>query len=272
MKIQIEKSNLVVFESALFKTTTTLLIGKDYIVLFDPNWLPREIEFITNYIAKIKKDRKEYLLFTHSDYDHIIGYGAFKEYETIASQNFVNNPKQNKIVNQINVFDDSHYINRNYKIEYPLINHIIDCDEHVFRLGESKFLFWQAVGHNPDSLLILDTMNNTLVVGDYLSNVEFPYIYTSVKEYKLTLDKIENIISNYNVEYLISGHGDFTSDRIEMLKRLKDSRDYINLLEDSVINNKTFNFKKVMERYHFPIIMKEFHDGNIRLAKKEINT
>ena len=93
------------------------------------------------------------------------------------------------------------------KLNIRLINHIIDCDEQVLRLGESKFLFWQAVGHNPDSLLILDTMNNTLVVGDYLSNVEFPYIYTSVKEYKLTLDKIENIISNYNdsrVPYLRS--------------------------------------------------------------------
>jgi glyoxylase-like metal-dependent hydrolase (beta-lactamase superfamily II) len=220
----------------------------------------------------VKIGKKKYLYFTHSDYDHIIGYGAFKEYETIASQNFIDNPKKEQILSQIKAFDDSYYINRKYKIEYPVINHIVDNDAQTMELGGSKFLFWQAVGHNPDGILILDIINNILVVGDYMSNVEFPYIYTSVKEYKLTLDKIESIISNYDVKYLISGHGDLTSDKSEMTRRLKDSRSYISQLEYSVTNNKIFDFAKLMESYQFPIIMKEFHMANVALASKELIT
>jgi len=90
MKFQLETESLVIFESDLFKTTTTLVIRNEYILLVDPNWLPREIEFIHNYIEKIKASRKCYLLFTHSDYDHIIGYGQFKSFTTIASKNFAN--------------------------------------------------------------------------------------------------------------------------------------------------------------------------------------
>jgi len=272
LKIQIKNNHLIVFESVLFKTTTSLLIGSDALILVDPNWLPSEIEFISTYINDTKGNKKLYLYFTHSDYDHIIGYGAFKAYETIASHNFVSNSKKQDILSQINAFDDSYYITRPYAIEYPDIKHVISEDGQTLMLGNQKFIFWLAVGHNPDGLLLLDPTHNVLVVGDYMSNVEFPYIYASIKEYKSTLMKIENIVSKFNVKYLISGHGDHTSSNVEIEKRLSDSRSYIEQLEVSVSNNVPFDFDNLMKNYNFPIVMKQFHEGNIKLAKKELET
>ena len=53
MKIQFRSDELIIFESALFRTTTSLIIGEQYILLIDPNWLPIELDFIENIIESL---------------------------------------------------------------------------------------------------------------------------------------------------------------------------------------------------------------------------
>ena len=53
MKIQFRNEYITVFESQLFRTTTTVVQTDDLVLLVDPNWLPTEIEFLQNFIAKI---------------------------------------------------------------------------------------------------------------------------------------------------------------------------------------------------------------------------
>lgn len=269
MKIQLETPELVIFESALFRTTSTLLIGKDYLLLIDPNWLPNEVEFIRNYIDRIRANKTCYLLFTHSDYDHIIGYGRFKDFTTIASQNFIKNPLKDSCLQQIIKFDDEYYIKRNYDIEYPDIDIVINGENVVKKIGSDEFVFNQAVGHNADGLITFNRSKKVLIVGDYLSNIEFPYIYTSVKKYELVLNLLEKkFLSEENI-ILITGHGDYTNKRQEMLLRVKESRDYIQQLKQVVEQEEEFDLGKLFERYDFPIGMKAFHLGNIKLARKE---
>lgn len=269
MKIQFEKDGLVVLESALFRTTSTLLFAEDYVLLVDPNWLPIEIDFIVELINKRGADKKKYLLFTHSDYDHIIAYGKFKDFETIASQNFVDNPKAADILELIRLFDDENYIKRDYEIAYPSIKFSIDKDDYAHCLMEDVYVFYQAKGHNSDGLISFNRSQGILIVGDYLSNIEFPYIYESVKEYKQTLGKLAHIIETENVKILIPGHGDYCTDKKEMLLRIKESYDYISELETSVVKGKAFDFERLFNRYQFPSIMKKFHKGNVALLQKE---
>ena len=92
--IQLNTPKLTIFESELYRTTSTLIIGKEYVLLIDPNWLKGEIEFIHQYLSDRKGKRKTYILFTHSDFDHIIGYGKFKTFNSIASKRFVENDKK----------------------------------------------------------------------------------------------------------------------------------------------------------------------------------
>ena len=270
MKIQHQSNHLIIFESELFRTTATLIIGKDYLLLIDPNWLPREIEFIYRKVEEIAINRKKYLLFTHSDYDHIIGYGKFKSFKTIASENLVLNKKKESILSQINDFDDQYYISRNYEIEYPKIDKAIDGDGIKIQLGLNEYIVYQAVGHNSDGIITFNKSKGILVVGDYLSNIEFPYIYESVEKYKAVLNKLQQIIEQYKIEILVTGHGDYTNDKKEMQKRINDSWDYIQQLESTVINANAFNEKALFEKYRFPKIMGEFHKGNIKLLKKEM--
>lgn len=272
MPVKYQDQQLIIFESALFRTTSTLIIGNSYLLLIDPTWLPNEIKLIAEHCSRLSEGRKKYLLFTHSDYDHIIAYGRFKEFTTIASKNFTTNTNETKesILEQIRNFDDQYYINRTYRIEYPKISFPISKDNSDLTLGDHSYQFYQGRGHNVDGLISLNKTLGILIVGDYLSNIEFPYIYDSLAFYKATLSCLEEIISKEKVNILISGHGDYATDTNEMRKRIEDSKTYLNALEAAVFSNKPFNLSQLFPRYKYQKIMTKFHEANLALVKQDL--
>jgi len=271
MKIQYKSKELVVFESALYRTTTSLVIGEDYVLLVDPNWLPIELEFIENEIRTLGKGKEKYLLFTHSDYDHIIGYRKFKGYKTIASQNLVDNEDWDKTLSYIRKFDDEYYIKRDYAIEYPKIDISIGEDHKSIQLGKDTYKIYQARGHNKDGIIAYNSTKKILIAGDYLSNIEFPYIYDNWETYLETLSKFEGLINQHSVDFLIPGHGDYTVDKNEMNTRIEESKAYIRTLVQSIKDKEPFDEKRLFERYDFPIHMKQFHANNVALIEHQLD-
>lgn len=77
--IQYKTEQMTVFESALFQTTSAVIETKDCVIVVDPTWLPHEINEIKQHVQGILNHRNLYVFFTHGDFDHIIGYGAFLE-------------------------------------------------------------------------------------------------------------------------------------------------------------------------------------------------
>ena len=270
MLVQRSEPGLVIWESDLFRTVTTLIIGSDYLLLVDPNWLPREVEFIAEEVERLRGKRKLYLLFTHSDYDHIIGYGRFPKAETIASAVFTSNPDQEKILTQIRDFDDAYYLRRTYPIVYPEITYKVGEQLQRLTLGGESYAFFPAPGHNRDGIITLLENFGILIVGDYLSNIEFPYLYHSVGDYRNTLDRLEKLISGGGVRTLITGHGDATDDRAEMERRLADSRAYLDELERCVRAGEAFDTTSLYARYGFPKVMAAFHAGNVMLMREHV--
>ena len=269
MKIQKEDKDLVIFESALYRTTTTLITREDYILLIDPNWLPAEIEFIDQYISRIDHGQKKYLLFTHSDYDHIIGYGQFKNYETIASRSFVNNKGKKEALAEIIAFDNQYYIQRSYEIEYPTIQIVISTDMQELRLKSDEYFLLLAPGHTKDGLVVWNKSAGILVVGDHLSNIEFPFICDSYENYKYTLEKIDRLLKEEDIRVLITGHGDHTTSREEMKRRMRDSVEYLEELEDSILNNRSFSSYRLSKRYQFNEAMIKSHRENMYVFRME---
>lgn len=268
--IQFEDLGIKIFQSALFKTTSTVVETADFILVVDPNWLPDEVKQIQNYVAKIQKSKQVLLLFTHSDYDHIIGYQAFPDAKVIASKALADNPKKEEILNQIRKFDDEYYIERDYEINYPKLDYVISEDFEKMKFPRSKLTFFQAPGHNADGIFTLVQPNNILIAGDYLSDVEFPYIYHSSFEYETTLHKAANIIRKFQPRFLVPGHGMVCTSELEMKKRIEDSLVYIQNLRTAIKNREEYPFQRLMENYKFPGIMKQFHDGNVKLIREEL--
>lgn len=268
--IQFKNANITVFESALFRTTSTLIETADLLLLVDPNWLPSEIENIELAVRLKAGDKPFFLLFTHSDYDHIIGYRAFPTAQVIASQAFVDNQNKSKILQQINDWDDENYIQRPYPIEYPSVDFVVKADGQQLKIGDTALSFYLAPGHNIDGMFTIVEPLGVWIAGDYLSNIEFPYIYHSASAYEDTMSKVATILSNHAIKMLVTGHGDMAFEKSEILKRKEDALKYIENLRFALQNKAPFDFDKLMEAYHFPKIMRQFHDGNVALMKKEM--
>ncbi len=269
-KIQFKDSQVTVFESALFRTTSTLIETEDLVLLVDPNWLPEEIEHIQLAVSKCDTTKPFFLLFTHSDYDHIIGYEAFPNAQIIASQAFVDNKDKAKIIQQIKDWDDENYIKRSYPITYPKVDIVIKEDGQQLIIGSTILTFYHAAGHNMDGIFTIVEPLGIWIAGDYLSNIEFPYIYHSSIIYEETLAKSAAILAKHHIDKLITGHGDIAYTTAEILKRKADSLQYIHTLRSALQNEVPFDFDELMEAYDFPKIMRQFHDANVALMQKEL--
>lgn len=268
--IQFKNENCCVFESALFKTTSTVLWTDDLVLVVDPTWLPHEVNEIRQFTDAIKENRPVYLLFTHSDYDHVLGFGAFPDAKVFASKAFVENPDKAAVLNQIRNFDHEYYIDRPYQVVYPEVDEIVTESGQEFLLGKTKLAFYLAPGHNPDGIFALVRPLGIWIVGDYLSNVEFPYIYHSYQGYNQTLAECKRIVEMEKPDLLIPGHGSVTTSKEEMNNRIRASQHYLDLLKESVKENELFPEEALWERYNYPLGMKSFHDNNLKLIKREL--
>ncbi|WP_121610837.1 MBL fold metallo-hydrolase [Mesobacillus foraminis] len=259
------------FRSALYETVSTVIATKDCVIVVDPCWLPHEVEEIRQYSDSIKGERPLYLLFTHSDYDHIIGYQAFPEAKVIASQAFADKSGEKKedIIEQIKAFDDEYYVTRSYEIVYPEVDIPIEGDGKSFSVGGTTLTFFQAPGHNADGLFTIIEPLGILVAGDYFSDLEFPYIYVSSHEYEKSISKLDTILEKYSIRMLVTGHGNPTREYAEIKKRQQDSFDYIRAMRKLIQEKDVEGISLLIEGCKFPRNMKKFHYNNQLLFEKE---
>lgn len=269
MKIQFRNEHICIFESALYRTTTTVLNFKNLVLLVDPNWLPIEIETIQKYVESIRKDKPLWLLFTHADYDHIIASGAFKADRIIASQKFKEDTDREKALKEIQKFDEEHYIKRSYPIVYPEADYVVTSNGQELNHGELSFKFYLAPGHTADGLFTLIHPFGIWIAGDYLSNVEFPFIYDNHKAYLETMNKAQELVKESSI--LITGHGDYTQDQEEMKKRILVSKNYIEGIKKALKAGKDYGIEKLLKQYDFPQGLRISHENNIALIAKNLD-
>ncbi|XKG66890.1 MBL fold metallo-hydrolase [Mesobacillus maritimus] len=201
----------------------------------------------------------------------MIGYGAFPEAKVIASQAFdsKSDQKKERIVEEIKSFDDEYYVSRDYPISFPEVDFPIKGDEHCMQIGQTTLTFFQAAGHNDDGLFTIIEPFGILIAGDYFSDIEFPYIYFNSKEYERTIRKLDDILTKFTIQLLVTGHGNPTRDRSEMKNRKQVSLDYIEKMREFVIGNDESGSMELIEDCKFPRNMKKFHKQNYSLFEKE---
>ena len=268
MKIQYYSDDITVFESALYRTTSTLLRLNQELLLVDPNWLPGEIHFIKKYIRENFPNHKLNILFTHSDYDHIIGYGAFPEAKTIGSLEFAQSTKKSTILNQISDFDNTYYIVRDYLIDYPRLDNIISLDGQILRVGDEDVHFFMAPGHTNDGIFAIIPKLNVWIAGDYLSNIEIPMVDDNFLDYASTLIKMSHIYIMFpTVKIVIPGHGDIAESKEEVLRRIQNDTIYVSYFhkfygKSDLTDNE--HFSEIIKMYGSNPQLKEIHKANVK--------
>lgn len=268
-KIIYRDPQVTVFQSSLFKTNTTVVLTDEVVLVFDPNWLPEEVQSIRYYVDSIKGERPLYLVFTHSDYDHIIGFKAFQPDKIFTSKAMADNPDWEKSVNQALDFDHQYYLDRPYPIEYPKGDFLVFRDGVQYRNGNTKMTFYLTPGHTADSMMVVVWQLGLCIAGDYLSNVEFPFIYQSSVEYLKTLEKMPRIHDRNWFTRLIPGHGDPTLTISDWLRRRTESLAYIYAARESIATGIPFDEETLWARYRYPRLQRKYHLDNLALMRSE---
>ncbi|WP_163102385.1 MBL fold metallo-hydrolase [Peribacillus alkalitolerans] len=267
---QYTKEHINIFQSALFKTTSTVVEGDNFILIVDPNWLPNEIEAIQKHVEKVRENRELYILFTHGDFDHIIGYKAFPEAKIIGSKGLQNHPEKEKKLRLIKEFDHNYYIDRDYPIEFPECDIVIEKDGQTLQLGNSMVTFYLAPGHSHDGIFTIIDPLGIWISGDYLSDFELPFIYDSAIAYKGTLKKAKQILQKHVIKVLVPGHGEPTEDIEEIQNRIKISEDYLDGMKEAVLNDDIDALKSFEDRLPYTSdFTAECHKENIEIMKRE---
>lgn len=263
--------SIALFQSDLYETNSLVVETSDYVLVADPCWLPREVEEIRQYVEGIRAGRKLLLLFTHSDFDHIIGYGAFPEAEVIASRAFADKStaEQESILEQIREFDDSYYLRRPYELTYPVVDHVMEADGQVMTFGDIILTGYSARGHNNDGMFTLIEPLGLFIAGDYLSDVEFPYIEDSSVSYEETLHKVELIIARNPITLMVPGHGETTSSLNEIRRRRDAGLNYIQNMRVAVASGEQEIIDQLIAGCAFPRNLAKFHQSNQLLFQNE---
>jgi hydroxyacylglutathione hydrolase len=283
------------FRSALYMTQAAVVETPDLIVIVDPCWLPDEVAAIHQHAAALAADKPRYLLFTHSDFDHIIGYGAFAHSDAyvrddantnsnaqtssslhvIGSQRMADKSaaEQETILKQIREFDDEYYIERDYPILYPAVTIPVAQNGLQLAIGGTTLTFYLAPGHTDDGLMAViehgSASGGFLIAGDYLSDVEFPYIYHSSAAYLDTLSQAAQILRQHAISAILPGHGNLTSDPVEMRRRITAAEQYILDLRAEVTRRKSVDIDNFIKSFRFPIHMRRYHEENRLLIERE---
>lgn len=259
---------MTIFQSLLFKTTSLVIRTDDCILIVDPNLLPGEVAEIRQHVDTIKENLPIYILFTHSDWDHIVGYGAFQDATVIASEAFQKREDKEEILHQIRQFDDQYYVDREYAILYPPVDIPILKDGQVLEIGDTKLTFYTAEGHTDDGIFTVVEPLGIWIAGDYLSDVEFPFIYTNSEKYEHTLSKTNDILNSHQVNLLVPGHGHATSIKEEIIFRKILSYRYIQELRKAIKDNVDDKF--LIQGYKYKNEQIKSHEENVQLMRREL--
>lgn len=262
--IQFQKDQVTVFQSCLYKTTSTVINLEKAVIIVDPNWLPNEIEEIATFVNSIVLNKRLYIIYTHSDFDHIIASGAFANATVIASKAFYENPEKENCVAAIRQFDEAYYISRGYTPVYPHVDIIIEQDGQQVEIGGTTVTFFLAPGHTADSLFIILQNEGIFISGDYLSDVEFPFIYSSYEDYISTVEKAQQIILAYSISLHIPGHGSVTEVVEDIQLRVDQSLHYLKQVKETPENLEQF----LKHTYPFYESMRATHEENHQKANE----
>ena len=246
--VQFLRPGVTVFTSALYQTNSVFLETPRACFLVDPCWLPFELHRIRQFVSDRIGSRKLYLIFTHSDYDHIVGWRAFSGAKVIASRAFARNPDKESQVRKAKDFDSQYYINRSYELDYPEVDIEIDKDGKAMHYSGNVLTFYQARGHTSDGLFIIAEPLGVWIAGDYLSDVEPPWIDDDLEEYRRTMAKTKRITRLHQIKWMVPGHGSVAAGQDEIEQRASDSLAYIDAL-DLKLQGEPANFDQWSSKY-----------------------
>ena len=215
--------------SGFWQTNAVALRSGDEALLIDSPYLPDELDALPSVLAGAGFE-PDGLIATHADFDHLLGRLAFPGMTLGLGESSVErlHREPGDAQRALRQYDDQFYVTRSAPLALGQVQGL-PVPGHV-ELGERELELHPAEGHTADGMAIFDRAQGTLVVGDYLSDVEIPWISEggSLADYRATLARLGPLIEE--AETVVPGHG-APHDRETALRLLEEDVEYLDALE-----------------------------------------
>jgi len=217
------------FESALWQTSSVLLVAGDEAVAIDPCISADEVARIADRAATLGA-RVTHVLVTHADWDHYCGIGAFPD--AVATMGAA--------TAEIVAGEGSLEVLSTRAAEYGLTiegRPRVDASLEVgsaARIGPFVVETVALRGHTADGTAYRIRDLDLLAVGDHLSAAEFPFA-SSVSEYRATLAALIDLLETDPPEHVVPGHGPALT-TTEALAIARADLGYLRAVRDAVAN------------------------------------
>lgn len=262
--LQFSEGKLSVFQSRAYMTNSIVAESGNSLIIVDPTWYPDEIEDIRQYIDTHYPTHDKYLLITHLDYDHVWGWQAFPDARIICPDPALFTTCAVKCLQEWQEWDQNHAITRPYPVRLPSDIHLPLSSDCELIENELRIQFFAVPGHTADSFAAYIPALKVLVAGDYLSNIEIPWIGTNSTAYTDSLDTFIKILEQHKPEIMVPGHGNVQQSADKILQSIEQAKNYLKHYSSDQPGSLEF-VNNYIASFPFPKACQEIHELNKNL-------
>lgn len=207
MRVLALHSDVIVFVSDVWQTTSTAIRGGSEGFLIDSPLYPEELRALANVLEQAEFPISG-VLATHGDWDHLLGRLAFPQAALGAAQSTVARlaAQPGAAQRKLRDFDAEHYVQRPAPLSLGTVQSLPVPGK--LELGTAHEMeLYEATGHTGDGVAFWIPWVGVLICGDYLSPVEIPMLSPggSLGAYRATVTKLGELAGAAG--WVVPGHG-----------------------------------------------------------------
>jgi glyoxylase-like metal-dependent hydrolase (beta-lactamase superfamily II) len=222
------RPGVIRYESALWETTALALHAGGDAVLVDPCISAPEIAAIAADVAA-RGLQVRGLLITHADWDHVCGISAFPEVPAIMSRGAAARIASGQAAESVVREGAAEGLSWDGAPRADLVfepGEALQVGPFTVETMALPGHTWCGAGYRVREL-------GLLCVGDYLSVIEFPFVYVSTAAYRATLAALSDSLERDPVQHVAPGHGRALHAH-EALQVAAEDLDYLHALKAAV--------------------------------------
>jgi glyoxylase-like metal-dependent hydrolase (beta-lactamase superfamily II) len=194
--------------SGIWQMTSAILSQGGQCLIVDPGYFPRELDELVRLGAAAGEVAA--VAFTHGHWDHVMGWRSFPAAAVYTSPSLhraiaAPGAAEDRNLREAADFDRRWYIDRGQPPQWPpLARTRALADGEALLLGEAQLIALHLPGHSCDGLGLWAPTDGLLLVGDYLSPCEIPFV-EDLDAYRATLQRLLGHIER--ALRILPGHG-----------------------------------------------------------------